>query len=101
MAKKSKRGGPRENSGRKRELDNPQTVALQLPGALLEQLDTEAERRGYTCAHARLVIFASEDDMRSAMKDAGIGRSGKRHQMLWGVVGSYTAGGVFSISDRR
>jgi hypothetical protein len=48
-----------------------------------------------TCNHASLYIFSNLEDFEKA-REAGIGRNKKAYSM-WGVVGEFTAGGVFSI----
>lgn len=50
-----------------------------------------------TCPHAVLKVYATEDEMRSEMETAKF-RNGKRSRLMWGVVGDFTAGGVFSVA---
>ena len=53
-----------------------------------------------TCPHSLLIVWDSEEAMREALREQAIGRKGKKQRLQWGVVGDYTAGGVFTVVDK-
>ena len=54
-----------------------------------------------TCPHALLIVWDSDSAMREACRENAVGRNGSRKRLMWGVVGEYTAGGVFTVVDKR
>jgi hypothetical protein len=53
-----------------------------------------------TCPHGLLMTFPDEDTMRQFMENEFQARS-KKHWLMWGVVDSYTAGGVFRVVQHQ
>jgi len=53
-----------------------------------------------TCPHSVLIVWDSEDAMREALREQSVGRKGAKQRLQWGVVGDYTAGGVFTVVDK-
>jgi len=58
------------------------------------------QSRSITRPHGLLMTFPDEDTMRQHMENEFSVRS-KKHWLMWGVVDSYTAGGVFRVMQHQ
>jgi hypothetical protein len=58
------------------------------------------QSRSITCPHGLLMAFPNGDTMRQYMENEFQARS-QKHWLMWGVVDSYTAGGVFRVIQHQ